>query len=71
MVKAQASLNQLWLSLALWWLNMIDLKHKGLKPSLEVLKQQRRAKVVGQALSVTGAVIGALCVVFATHVALS
>jgi len=50
---------------------MKDVKHKGLKPSLEVLKQQRQARVMGQALSVTGAVIGALCVVFATHVALS
>jgi len=49
---------------------MIDVKHKGLKPSLEVLKQQRQARVAGQVLSVVGAVMGALCVVFATHVAL-
>ena len=45
---------------------MKDLKHKGLAPSLAVLRAQRQARV----LSVTGAAIGALCVVFATMVLL-
>ena len=49
---------------------MKDLKHKGLMSSLEVLAAQRQARLVGQALSVTGAAIGALCVVFATMVLL-
>jgi len=49
---------------------MKDLKHKGLAPSLEVLAAQRQARLVGQVLSVTGAAIGALCVVFGTMVLL-
>ena len=49
---------------------MRDYKHKRLQASLEVLKQEKQARVVGRVLSFTGGLIGLFCVIFATHVAL-
>jgi len=50
---------------------MRDYKHKHLKSSYEVLKQERQARVLGKLLSLAGALIGVFCIIFATHVALN
>ena len=41
---------------------MKDLKHQGLGASLEVMQQRRKARAVSNALSLVGALIGALSV---------
>ena len=42
----------------------------GLQSSFEVLKRQRHTKVVGWCLNVLYGLIGALLIIYATHVAL-
>jgi len=50
---------------------MRDHTHKSLHASYQVLKQERQARLVSQALSLSGALIGVFCIIFATHVALN
>ena len=47
---------------------MKDLKYRGLGASLEVMQQRRRARAVSNALSLVGALIGAVCVYLITKV---
>jgi hypothetical protein len=49
---------------------MEDYKHKRLEASCEVRKQERLDKYLSIGLSALGALIGVLCIIYATHVAL-